>query len=364
MSKNFVFRVDSSKIIGSGHLMRCLTLAKGLRDIGAKCSFICRDLDRNLNKLPLFDGFEVAELPTVTVKASLTSDIKPVHSNFLEVDWETDATQSLYLLSKRQVDWLVVDHYALCENWELAVSACGAKIMVIDDLADRSHYCDLLLDQNLGNKANSYRNLLPKTCVTLFGPQYALLRPEFCEYREASIKYRETDKTRHILINFGGGDPNDLISKTLQNLLLIELPARVEISVIFGSLASMTAEHEQIMARYSNKVVAYGMVNNMAEILSTVDLVIGASGSSVWERCCLGIPSIIFAVAKNQDEIADNLSACGAALALNENDLKNGKFCEIINNCVLGGNTKEMSQNAAKICDGEGVKKLLSHFND
>jgi len=359
---NYVFRVDSSGRIGSGHLMRCLTLAKALKDVGALCNFICRALEGNLNHLVVSEGFILNELAHYGEPGKTTYENQPYHSSWREVDWEVDATETLSVLSILKPEWLVVDHYGLWYDWQLAVgSAC--KIMVIDDLADRKHHCDLLLDQNLGSDALGYESLIPSVCTTLFGPEYALLRSEFREHREASLARRRSNGVNNILINFGGADPDNYIARVLRALLSIDISSNVTISIIFGGLSAINEEHKHLISHFPNTITSYDMVNNMAEILSVSDLVIGAAGSSSWERCCLGVPSIIFPVALNQSGIAKQLSKCGAAIALTNQDLSNGNLGLLVNQILQSQDLTKMSNIASTICDGNGVAKIIGKIN-
>lgn len=171
-----VFRVDSATQIGSGHLMRCLTLATALREKGATCAFVCRSHPNNLIALLRQKGFTVYELPQGT---------EPRSSDDLGVPLEVDAQQTQTLLEKLgQVDWLVVDHYGIDANWERFLRPWVKRIFVIDDLADRPHDCDVLLDQNYTHRQDRYDGLVPAHCSLLLGPQYALLRSEFIAARE------------------------------------------------------------------------------------------------------------------------------------------------------------------------------------
>ena len=359
---DYVFRVDSSGKIGSGHLMRCLTLARALREVGALCTFICRALEGNLNQLVVSEGFDLKELSHSVTSAKTTFIDEPYHSYWREVDWKTDANETLNILSSLKPKWLVVDHYGLWRDWQLAVGS-GCKIMVIDDLADRHHHCDLLLDQNLGSETLGYESLIPRVCKTLFGPDYALLRPEFKDYREASLARRVDYGIENILINFGGGDPDNHIARVLRALLSIDISSNVTISIIFGGLSAINEEHKQLISQFSNTITSYGMVSNMAEILSVSDLVIGAAGSSSWERCCLGVPSIIFPVALNQSGIAEQLSKCGAAIALTNQDLSNGHLGLLVNQMLQSQDLAKMSKIAATICDGNGLAKIIGIIN-
>lgn len=358
-----VFRVDSSRQIGSGHLMRCLTLARGLKKAGASCSFVSRALDGNLNGLISSEGFTLIELPKSELPIQKPGKSEPSHSHWREAGWEIDALETLKVVSNQKVDWLIVDHYGLWGNWHIVMRDCHAKIMVIDDLADRKHDCDLLLDQNLGSDLELYQGLIPTECRSVFGPDYALLRPEFSDYRESSLKRRHEGKIDHIMINFGGGDPFDYIGKTLGALLNMDISHHVTISIIFGGLATMTSEHQRLISCMPVKVKTYGAVTNMAEILSDCDLVIGAAGGSAWERCCLGVPSLVFPLALNQVNIAKNLATCGASIVLGARDFVNGKFESMISNMFQNADLRIMSRKASSICDGTGVGKIIRELN-
>ena len=361
--KLFAFRVDSSRKIGSGHLMRCLTLAGGLSAAGSVCSFICRALEGNLNHVVLSEGFELIELPNHGEYSNHSSEREPYHSDWREVDLQTDAAETLDVLSNLDPDWLIVDHYGLWQDWELTMTRCDIKIMVIDDLGDRKHHCDLLLDQNLGSDQLGYSELIPRSCKTLYGPDYAILRPEFNEYRKKSLARRQGKKINNILINFGGGDPDNYIAKSLSALLDAKIPEDIMISIIFGGLSAVEQEHKELMSKFSNKIKSYGLVRNMAEMLTDSDLVIGAAGSSAWERCCLGVPSIVFPVALNQLSIAANLSDCGASIALSDQDLMNGKLGLLVTDLLHSEELIKMSKMAANICDGSGLGKIISELN-
>jgi UDP-2,4-diacetamido-2,4,6-trideoxy-beta-L-altropyranose hydrolase len=357
-----IFRVDSSWQIGSGHLMRCLTLATGLKQAGTECTFISRALVGNLNYLVTDGGFTLVELPKSKAPIEKPGEREPFHSNWREADWETDAFETLAAASNRKVDWLIVDHYGLWEKWHAKVRDFSSKIMVIDDLGDRKHDCDFLLDQNPGSDLGLYQSLIPKACRSFFGPQYALLRSEFLDRRDASLQRRHEGKINHILLSFGGGDPLDYIGRTLLALLNVNMPHHITISVIFGSLAAMTFEHQRLISKIPVKIKTYGAVTNMAEILASCDLVIGAAGGSSWERCCLGVPSIVFPIALNQVSIAKSLASAGVSKVLSDQDLVNGKLESVISGMFQGEDLRIMSRKASSICDGTGVEKIIGEL--
>ena len=357
-----VFRVDSSLQIGSGHVMRCLSLAGGLREIGAVCIFVCRALEGNLNGFIISEGFNLIELPKKKNHNRLPDNNEPAHAFWREVDWQVDANETLACMDGLNADWLIVDHYGLWEDWHFEVSSSQIKIMVIDDLCDRRHHCDLLLDQNLGANISLYKDIIPKDSRVFFGPKYALLRPEFSQYRDTSLARRKKNKVDNIVINFGGGDPDNYIARTLTALLAVDIPDNVTISIIFGNLALVKQEHRRLIASFLINVEVFGAVRNMAQMLTNCDLVIGAAGSSAWERCCLGVPSIVFPVALNQADIAKKLSAFGAAYVLDCQDLSNGKFGALVSRIFESEDLKIMSLKASNICDGMGVEKIVNEL--
>jgi len=316
-------------------------------------------LDWNLNALVVSEGFELIELPRPSDLLFKPAEREPFHSNWREIDWGIDAHETLNALQNLNADWIVVDHYGLWKEWENKVRTCGAKIMVIDDLGDREHQCDLLLDQNLGSDLSIYKDLVPENCKTFFGPSYALLRPEFNLYRLPSIARRRKNKIGHILVNFGGGNPDDYIAKILVAFSRVVLPKEVVITVVFGGLGEMSSEHSRLIAKLPVKVNFYGSVKNMAKLVASSDLVVGAAGSSSWERCCLGVPSIVFSVALNQEKIAQHLSVIGAAITLNKSDLMNGKFVAVVADLIQRSNLDLMVEKASSVCDGAGLEKII-----
>lgn len=296
---NIAFRVDSSIQIGSGHLMRCLTLADSLRDRGAKVTFICRELSCSLIGLVYARGFQLLSLPPPP--PNTTSVFDNGHASWLGVPWQSDSDEVIAQLEKlpRQ-DWLIIDHYALDLHWESLMRPYVGKIMVIDDLADRNHDCDLLLDQNLYDDMESrYTGLTPQYCRTLLGPRFALLRPEFVAARN---KLRKRDGfVRRILVFFGGSDPSNETAKALQAILSLDRPD-IAVDVVVGGANPHKHEIESRCSGLAN-VSYHCQVDNMAELMSEADLAVGAGGTATWERCCLGLPALVLVVARNQAEV-------------------------------------------------------------
>ena len=305
---HIVFRVDASTQIGTGHVMRCLTLAHALEQKQHSVSFICRELTGNLIDLIRQHAFDVIALPLET-DAHPNSENQ--HAAWLQTSWQRDAGQCIEVLNTLpRTDCLVVDHYALDRSWEQAVSNDTDHIMVIDDLADRQHDAALLLDQNYYlNSAERYHDLLPEHTRQLLGPQYTLLRPEFTEL-SSSIKPR-SGQIKTILIFFGGVDADNLTARTLDALQTLDSNIRTE--VILGSTNPNKDEIINFCDSLDN-VNCHTAVTNMAEFMSRADLAIGAGGTTTWERCYLGLPAIVFTLAQNQQAVNEDVEHAGAVL--------------------------------------------------
>ncbi|MBO8159077.1 UDP-2,4-diacetamido-2,4,6-trideoxy-beta-L-altropyranose hydrolase [Thermosyntropha sp.] len=302
--KKIIFRTDSAFIIGSGHLMRCLTLADELRNKGAEVKFICRNLPGNIIEVAEQRGYQIYMLPYENKSQIIPDD----YSTWLGADFRRDAEETVRILKQESPDWIIIDHYAIDIKWEQIVRPYVKKIMVIDDLANRQHDCDLLLDQNLvENMEKRYEGLVPPHCVKLLGPSYALLRPEF---REARKKLKKRDGTvRRILIFFGGSDPTNETEKALKAVLMLNRPD-ITVDVVVGKANPHKEKIKKLCDVYPN-VNYYCQVNNMAELMAEADLAIGAGGATTWERCYMGLPSLVITVAKNQEDTARYLEKLG-----------------------------------------------------
>ncbi len=281
-----VIRTDASATIGSGHVMRCLTLADALRERGAEVRFICRAHEGNLVGLVRGKQYNCALLDSPAAGAL----------------WRRDAEETAHVVQQTKTcDWLIVDHYSLDRHWEAAMRPYAKKIMVIDDLANREHDCDLLLDCVCNRQQEDYRPLSPPSCRFLLGAAYTLLRPEFAELRPATLARREkTTEIRNLLVTLGGADPDNLTGAVLRQLSAADLPDDIAIDVILGAAFSRRAEIEKVAANLPVRTGVSVAVNDMAERISRADMAVGAGGGSVWERCCLGLPSITIVAAENQ----------------------------------------------------------------
>lgn len=305
-------RVDAATWIGSGHVMRCLTLAKKLRGRGAEVSFICRELPGHMGRVVEAAGFALHRLPAIAMDTLPSSETDS--DGWLAVSPELDAEQSAAIITALGgVEWLIVDHYGIGQRWESAMCGVAGSIMVIDDLANRRHDCDLLLDQNLlADMGSRYQTLVPNECRCLLGPRYALLRDEFVS---AAQERRVRDgRINNVLLFMGGMDPANVTGSAVRGLMSLPgLNMRCDVIVGMGN------PHREAIAelcRGDDRFTVATQVDDMASRLNQCDLVIGAAGSTSWERCLLGVPSVVVVMAENQRPIAESLQQRGAALVV------------------------------------------------
>lgn len=288
------FRVDASTSIGTGHVMRCLALAEALRQRGIQIRFVCREHTGNLVAL-----LHQNAMPVMTLPAQAINDVTSAedYAAWLGVAQAEDAEQTIEALNGEKPDWLVVDHYGLDIEWEQRLRQHVGKLMVIDDLANRHHDCDVLLDQNYSDRGEKrYGDLVPENCRLLLGPRYALLRSEYAAYRK-TLRIRD-GQLKRVLVFFGGTDPQDMTGLALEALCQAGL-RHLEVDVVVGTYNSRRETLEK-QARERPHTTIYGSRPHLADLMAQADLAIGAGGATTWERMCLGLPAVVISIAENQ----------------------------------------------------------------
>jgi len=334
------FRVDASVQVGTGHFTRCLTLASALRARGSAVRFLCRDL------------------PPALVAQARVADIAVHALSVLEAGWQADARESVAVLdASGAVDALVVDHYSLDAGWERAVRASAGRIMAIDDVCERAHDCDLLLD--LGTVDERKRNGAPRT---LCGPAYALLRPEFATARAAAAP--RLAGVARLLVTFGGSDPTRETEKTLAALRGLR-HADLSADIVVGAMNPRCREIEALCAGDS-RMRLHVAVGGIASLMQRADLAVGAAGGTAWERCCLYLPSLLVVVAENQYAIAESLAVRGAAVNLGRHaSVGVAELHEALHALIAAPQrVADMSHRAGALVDGEGVRRVVSAMEE
>ena len=351
--------MDASRDIGTGHVMRCLALANEAKQRSWECIFVLRDPEDDIvNQISSCDH---------SVKKLTSGDDRKVtdngtpHGNWLPVPQIQDANETVEVICELDPDWIIVDHYALDAIWLSIVEKSNAQILVIDDLGDRELNCDMLLDQNLGASAEKYHDKLPSNCQLLLGPTFALLRSEFKAWRKSSLEGRLNRNVENILITMGGVDTNNYTLRTLIEVAKSEYAKKCLFTVVIGSSYPHKDALHEFVEETKLRISVLSNVKNMAEIMSKSDLCIGAGGSTSWERCCLGLPTISFAIADNQIGVLAELEkeTCTIISSLEK---ISSDFEKILSE-EYSQQLKKLSLNSSKVTDGNGIKLLLERLD-
>jgi UDP-2,4-diacetamido-2,4,6-trideoxy-beta-L-altropyranose hydrolase len=354
------FRVDASAQIGTGHVSRCLSLAGALQGRGAEVHFLCRQITPFLAERIVASGYSLHRLPDaprVTPSPDATA-----HAAWLESSWEMDAQQCLEKVRVvGGVDLLVVDHYALDARWEKVLRPAAHRILVIDDLADRIHDADFLLDQNFyRDQDRRYQGLVPAACRCLLGPSYALLRPDFADARRADERgERPLSPVRRISVCFGGSDPTGELPKVLAALAALPQRGQLTVEVIVGSAAPTLSEVRRLAGDWPELELVID-APDMAARLARADLGIGAAGSMSWERGAVGLPSIAIAVAANQVQLAEDAARAGMHLYLGKHDEVTADHVAVAVSTLLESPhlRQHFAEVSASLTDGRGLARV------
>ncbi len=332
-----IFRADASPAIGAGHVMRCLTLADALAERGWQCSFAG------------------SSGTSATVAALRDSD-----HEIQEME-KADDSRVLRDAWPDGCDLLVVDHYGLDAAFESPCRGWAKRILIIDDLADRPHDCDVLVDQTAGRSGDDYRQLVPSSCRILTGSAYALLRPQFAAAREAALTSQKTERPlQRVLISCGATDPHNITATVLDGLELAAPGLKVDVAL--GAAAPHLLALRQRVDQLALSVDIHIDREDIAGLMLQADLAIGAAGTSAWERCCMALPTLMVVSADNQLTVARNLLESGAAMLIGNHDVLTpdavaGAFRKV---SVDSGRLADMSAAAALQCNGLGAKLLAS----
>jgi len=299
---NVAIRTDASREIGTGHVMRCLTIAEQLRRHGAVVRFVCRTLPGHMCELIEEHGYEVDRL------AFSECDVKPfyhdLYARWLVVDQDKDAEQTASNLIKypNPPDWLIVDHYGLDSQWHRVMRPHTQRIMAIDDLANRSLECDVLLDQNYyTDPTKRYSGLVSQHCRQLIGPEYVLLRNEFFDMKR---RHRQ-GQVKRILVFFGGSDPTNMTGIALNAIAMLD-ESELMVDVVIGA-ANPHSEEIRRLCEECDSFRMHQNVSNMAYLMNEADLSLGAGGTATYERLYLQLPTLAVSVADNQIRVLEDL---------------------------------------------------------
>ena len=355
-----VFRADSSELIGTGHVMRCLTLAQRLRANGATVAFVCRDFEQGGALQAKSSDLDVFELPFLASDAVHAKSLRG-YNKWLAVDWERDARETIGAIRQfGRPDWLIVDHYAIDSKWEAMVRPYVGRILAIDDISNRSHECDLLLDHNYGHDDKRYNTFVPARCKQLLGTKYALLRDEFWEARK-NLRARQGYIER-VLVFYGGADSNNDTCKAMKALSELE-KLTPQVDVVVGTANGRKNEIVRL-AKKMTRVNIHIDVNRMSNLMASADLCLGAAGTTSWERCCMGLPTLMTAVADNQISIAEAIDKAGAGIFLGQSkDVTDATIILALRDLAISPRGLiGMSQCALALVDGIGTQRVMNEL--
>jgi UDP-2,4-diacetamido-2,4,6-trideoxy-beta-L-altropyranose hydrolase len=336
-----LFRVDASPTIGGGHVMRCLTLADELERHGWVVTFAT-----------------TTDTIAIFYQRLMTKDV---------IQLSPQAARSPEALLERlqsKYDFLIVDHYALDHNFEFAFRRVIPNIAVVDDLANRRHECDLLVDSTYRRSVADYEELIPKHCRVLAGSQYALIRPEFRSQRDTAVARRlSLQSVRRVFLSIGLTDVGGLTARLLA--ILMNTSREIMIDVIVGPGVTGLSTIVDIAAS-DHRVAVHIDPHDIVELMAHADLAIGAGGTTSWERCCLGLPTLLIVVADNQALIAERLAAAGAVIALAPHvPAFDEQFSEIFSDLSAHVvRLRQMVVASAQICDGLGTPRVRNALEE
>ena len=357
-----VFRADSSNIIGSGHLMRCKALADELIRRGANVVFVCRDYPGNWTQVLTADGLETRILDRRNLCHGPVSQSDGSHSaSPVDFDQMQDADETLRALGSMGPDWLVVDHYLLDSKWEMRLRDRAVKIMVIDDVVERFHECDLILNQSVCSDSEGiYSGLVTGNVDKLLGPKFALLRREFRELR--NNRRSRNGSMNRILIFFGTVDPT---GETLKALVAVDMFQNSDImtDVVVGRSSPDLREIEA-MCNSSDNMRFHCPASSMAKLILEADISIGAGGVTSLERCCLGLPAIVKPIASNQFSLTACLFQAGAIAEI-PSSVMTGPKDYLRQLCMIDSvRLTEMGLAASELVDGAGCARVAQRMLD
>jgi spore coat polysaccharide biosynthesis predicted glycosyltransferase SpsG len=254
-----------------------------------------------------------------------------------------------------QVHLLIVDNYRLGAAFESSARTWAPFVVAIDDSPCRPHAADIVVDHTNGRVPEHYVDVAPASRI-LAGSRYALLRLQFKQYREASLRWRgaRAGRLEQVLVAFGAADPHNYSGTALDSLLRIP---HIRIDVLLGASHSAATAIRSKIAEVGNRARLLDARDNVAELMATTDLAVGGVGGMSWERCAVGLPAVV--IDDNNKGVAETLVKAGAAFCL-------GKGQEAIRARLMTAVARlsadptrlaAMGEASAKICDGQGAPR-------
>ena len=357
-----LFRADASVQQGTGHIMRCLVIADELRKRGHECIFLTQPF------LPDFLAqIEDRQHRLVFLKQN-KMDLEYDSKDNEYLAWLgrpiiQDAMETLDVIKYERPNVIIADHYAINAIWTSIVSCQEVKTVVIDDLADREHYCDLLIDQNFGRTPEQYRELVSEKTKILAGAEYIFIKDDFRKTRKAAQKARLNRCPKRLNICMGGIDKDNATYKVLETIGKLNYFKNWDIDIVLRSAAPYANILREYVANQKLRMQLHFDADNVAELFSSADLAIGAGGVTLWERCCMGLPTVLLTIADNQIPAALAMTKTGAVIYagdIRKQHWENKFDAKLQTLTQDSGVIHTMSTKAFDICDGTGIEKVCN----
>ncbi|HEY9619567.1 MAG TPA: UDP-2,4-diacetamido-2,4,6-trideoxy-beta-L-altropyranose hydrolase [Crinalium sp.] len=344
---SILIRADASVTIGTGHVMRCLALAQGLRSAGHRPVVVA------------------AHLSPALLNHLQTLDIELIQFGHTPGCLD-DAQAIIQIAHRHQASWIVVDGYHFGADYQRWIKAGGLSLLFFDDYQHASHYyADLVLNQNIYACSELYKHRESYTQL-LLGTRYALLRPEFLQWQ--GWQRQLNAPARKVLVTMGGSDPDNVTLKILQAIQHVK--AELETIAVIGGSNPHWESLQPVVQSSQGSIHLKQNVANMPELMAWADVAIAAGGTTSWELAFMGLPTLMLILAENQRAVAEKLDAMGVVINLGwHRDVMTEAIAEVLTNLVSNQPqwaTKrvEMTQHSQTLVDGKGVERVLQQLID
>ena len=331
---NIAFRVDASKYIGIGHLMRCIALSEELNKRRHNCYFLIR-----LNDNKLIDNLKQNKISYKRIEktATLNEDLDFV----------------LKFSNKNNINWIITDYYDLNSSYCRKLKEKNYKILSVDDYAQIHYYSDIVVNQNIGSEKIHFSSEI--YTKFLLGPKYVMMRDELLN-KNNKKKIKDVQK---LLITMGGSDHDNYTLKVLKSLK--DLNENINVILVVGPLNPNYIKLKRFVKKMNVNIQLINSPKKISDIYLKSDIAISAGGTSCYELSYYGIPNLIITVAENQLNIAKEFDRRGISIYLGDKkevtaDIIKDKVNELINNHYL---RKKMNQKGQKLIDGLGKKRIV-----
>ena len=336
-----LIRADANSEIGLGHVMRCLALAQACQDSGGAAEFLCASLPPAVDERLRSEGFPVRRIDVV-------------------VGSSADAAATVEAARESSATWVAADGYALDAEFQSSMKGSGARLLVIDDMAHLAAYeADLVLNQNPQATDAIYAHRAAGTDL-LLGSRYAMLRREFCAWRDCP---RKPAPVRRLLVTLGGADPANVTLKVIQAIRQLETQA-IEVIVLVGPANPHRAELVDAVRGSNRAIELKESASNMPELMNWADCAIAAAGSTCWELAFMGVPNLLIVLAENQSGGAEAMQRLNASRNLGWHaDLQPEAIAMELEQLLGAKEVRDkMSDCGRALIDGRGAARVIAEL--